>query len=79
VSAPGDAQFALTRRTPGANLAPGLGAPGTPTRRAPEPAVRDPEAARAAFDSFTAGFARAVRPNPGDLPEHPGDTKESNP
>jgi hypothetical protein len=74
-----DAQLALTRRTPGANLAPGLRAPGVPARRAPEPAVRDPEAARAALDAFTAGFARAIPPNPDDLPEHPGDTKESNP
>lgn len=77
--APTDGQYALTRRTPGANLAPGLRAPGVPARRAAEPAVRDPDADRAAFDSFTAGFARAVPPHRDEPPAHPGDTKESNP
>src|SRR5207247_1021705 len=53
----------LTRRTPGANLAPGLrDAPsGTPLRRPAGPQRRDPEADRAAFDGFVAGLAAADR------------------
>jgi len=52
----------LTRRTPGANLAPGLRdtTPGAAVRRH-TPAPRDPEAERAAFDGFVAGLAEADR------------------
>jgi signal transduction histidine kinase len=52
----------LTRRTPGANLAPGLRdtAPGAAVRRHTRP-PRDPEAERAAFDGFVAGLAEADR------------------
>jgi signal transduction histidine kinase len=52
----------LTRRTPGANLAPGLrdAPPGTPTRRSPVAQRRDPEVDRAAFDGFAAGLAAAA-------------------
>jgi len=52
----------LTRRTPGANLAPGLRdtTPGAAVRRH-TPSPRDPEAERAAFDGFVAGLAEADR------------------
>src|SRR5439155_1715940 len=52
----------LTRRTPGANLAPGLrDAPsGAPTRRPAVAQQRDPEADRAAFDGFATGLAAAA-------------------
>jgi signal transduction histidine kinase len=56
----------LTRRVPGASLAPGLReAPtGAPTRRVNATGPRDPEAERAAFDGFAAGFAAADRQAP---------------
>jgi signal transduction histidine kinase len=52
----------LTRRTPGANLAPGLRdtSPGAAVRRHTPP-PRNPEAERAAFDGFVAGLAEADR------------------
>jgi signal transduction histidine kinase len=51
----------LSRRTPGASLAPGLreAPPGTPSRRTRAAPARDPEAARAAFDAYAAGLAEA--------------------
>jgi signal transduction histidine kinase len=81
-AAPTDGGFALTRRTPGAHLAPGLreAPPGTPVRRPPAPAMRDPEAERAAFDGFAAGLAQALQAAPGpDHDEQPRTTKESTP
>ncbi|MFE0024821.1 nitrate- and nitrite sensing domain-containing protein [Amycolatopsis sp. NPDC059021] len=63
----------LIRRVPGAQLAPGLRQQAAPRRHAkpvtsPSGAAwprRDPDAERAAFDSFTAGLAKAaVRPDP---------------
>src|SRR5205807_9112399 len=52
----------LTRRTPGANLAPGLRdtTPGAAVRRHTR-SPRDPEAERAAFDGFVAALAAADR------------------
>src|SRR5439155_10596851 len=61
---PGSAaeQPSLSRRTPGANLAPGLraGPPGIPASRIPAPPPRDPEAERAAFDAYAAALAEAA-------------------
>ncbi|MFD9888287.1 nitrate- and nitrite sensing domain-containing protein [Amycolatopsis sp. NPDC059027] len=64
----------LIRRVPGAQLAPGLRQQAAPRRHAKpvtSPSAgaawprRDPDAERAAFDSFTAGLAKAaVRPDP---------------
>jgi signal transduction histidine kinase len=63
----------LSRRIPGANLAPGLrNAPargsssGSMARPTPPPAkrLRDPEAERASFDAFSSGIARAVDRDP---------------
>jgi signal transduction histidine kinase len=56
------APVSLTRRTPGANLAPGLRTttPGAAVRRH-TPSPRNPEAERAAFDGFVAGLAEADR------------------
>jgi hypothetical protein len=55
----------LTRRVPGANLAPGLRkrpAGSGPAHAAGGLTMRDPEAERSAFDAFTTGLARAVAP-----------------
>jgi signal transduction histidine kinase len=58
----------LTRRTPGANLAPGLRqrAGETPVKVTvpPRKRLRDPEAERASFDAFSSGLARAVDIDP---------------
>jgi hypothetical protein len=70
----------LSRRTPGASLAPGLReGPPAASRRITAAAQRDPEAERAAFDGFASGLAEAERqaglgPNRHD--ETPGTTKE---
>jgi hypothetical protein len=63
----------LTRRIPGANLAPGLRSRAvteTPARgmKAQPKRLRDPEAERASFDAFSSGLARAVDTDP-DLKE----------
>lgn len=53
----------LSRRSPGASLAPGLRtrpAGGRHAQAAITKTVRDPDAERSAFDAFTAGLARAV-------------------
>jgi signal transduction histidine kinase len=70
----------LSRRTPGASLAPGLReGPPSASRRITAATQRDPEAERAAFDGFASGLAEAERqaglgPNRHD--EIPGTTKE---
>jgi len=70
----------LSRRVPGANLAPGLREPAGPAVR-PAPVVpqRDPEADRAAFDGYAAGLAQASRHDAaGPTPDQsPPRTKES--
>jgi hypothetical protein len=81
VTAPTDGRGGLSRRVPGANLAPGLRnqripranrAPELPSPTAAQAALarraRDPEAERAALDAFTTGLARA-RDN-GAAPAH---------
>lgn len=67
----GTERAGLTRRIPGANLAPGLR---TTTRAnsqstarppaAPPMRLRDPASDRASFDAFSSGFARAVDSDP---------------
>ncbi|TCO62365.1 sensor histidine kinase [Actinocrispum wychmicini] len=58
----------LSRRIPGANLAPGLRsrAISQPSARptAPPMRLRDPASDRASFDAFSSGFARAVDSDP---------------
>jgi signal transduction histidine kinase len=76
-SDPGPAM--LSRRTPGASLAPGLRDGKAANRRDNAATQRDPEAERAAFDGFASGLAEAARqaglaPNRHD--ETPGSTKE---
>ncbi|RSM89402.1 HAMP domain-containing protein [Kibdelosporangium aridum] len=61
----------LTRRVPGANLAPGLRTMKTtsapPLRAKPKYKARDPEAEKASLDAFSSGLARAgVREEPVD-------------
>ncbi|HEV2784318.1 MAG TPA: hypothetical protein VGX25_33445, partial [Actinophytocola sp.] len=72
----------LTRRVPGANLAPGLRSQRIPkVSRAPDPGAapadpaawtaiarrtRDPDAERAALDAFAKGLARADKPPDND-------------
>lgn len=61
----------LTRRVPGANLAPGLRTMKTtsapPLRAKPKYKARDPEAEKASLDAFASGLARAgVREEPVD-------------
>jgi hypothetical protein len=53
----------LSRRTPGASLAPSLreGQSAGGLRRVPTVSSRDPESARAAFDAYAAGLAEAAR------------------
>jgi signal transduction histidine kinase len=70
----------LSRRTPGASLAPGLreGPPAT-SRRITAATRRDPEAERAAFEGFASGLAEAKRQaglEPNSHDETPGTTKE---
>jgi signal transduction histidine kinase len=66
----------LSRRVPGASLAPGLREAGpTPPVRPPTVARRDPEAERAAFDGYAAGLAQASQQNQPPPPR----TKESSP
>ncbi|ONI80995.1 hypothetical protein ALI144C_20735 [Actinosynnema sp. ALI-1.44] len=59
-----EARAGLTRRVPGANLAPGLRTMKTtsaPPLRVPQKfRARDPEAERASLDAFSSGVARAV-------------------
>jgi hypothetical protein len=60
----------LTRRVPGAHLAPGL-RDRQPTRAARDAwHSRDPEDVRASFDSYRAAWNRA------GSPDHPGPAKE---
>jgi len=57
----------LSRRIPGANLAPGLRtrpAGARPAHAAVTRTMRDPDAERSAFDAFTTGLARAVMASP---------------
>ena len=64
----------LTRRTPGASLAPGLRQPSAvraPRRAAAVPVPRDPDAVRAAFDGYADALAQAARHD-----HTPGPTKE---
>jgi hypothetical protein len=57
-----DGPASLARRTPGANLAPGLrDVPARAPARGRTAPARDPEAERAAFDGFVAGLAEADR------------------
>lgn len=65
---PAASRGGLTRRVPGAQLAPGLAKGPTPRR---QPAarsalgskpMRDPEAERAAFDAFSDGLEKAINP-----------------
>jgi signal transduction histidine kinase len=67
----GDAS-GLSRRVPGASLAPGLrGAPARSQETsapAPSARVRDPDAELAAFDGFTAGLVRAGSGSPEPAP-----------
>jgi signal transduction histidine kinase len=68
----------LTRRVPGAHLAPGLRdrQPGTAAPPVSGQRVRDPDTERARFDSYTSGWAQAAaRPDP-RRSDH-GPTKES--
>ncbi len=64
---PAASRGGLTRRVPGAQLAPGL-ATGPKARRQPAPSspgtkpMRDPEAERAAFDAFSDGLEKAINP-----------------
>jgi signal transduction histidine kinase len=62
----------LSRRVPGASLAPGLrGAPARSQETsapAPPARVRDPDAELAAFDGFTAGLVRAGSGSPDPAP-----------
>jgi hypothetical protein len=62
---------ALSRRTPGARLAPDLreSPTGAPTRRFTNASQRDPEAERATYDGFASGVADANR-NAGFGPTH---------
>jgi signal transduction histidine kinase len=70
----------LSRRTPGARLAPGLrDSPPTPARRITAAPQRDPEAERAAYDGYAASMARANRPagsGPTRHDQFPGNTEE---
>jgi signal transduction histidine kinase len=70
----------LSRRTPGASLAPGLReGPTAAKRRGTAATHRDPEAERAAFDGFASGLAEAQRQaglGPNSHDETPGTTKE---
>ncbi len=71
----------LSRRTPGASLAPSLrDAPGgTPARRTAGP-HRDPEAERSRFDGYAASLAEARRQvgrEPAEQDPLPPRTKES--
>ena len=62
VPPPRDRESGLSRRVPGANLAPDLRtavAPTATSSRAAGMPIRDPDAELAAFDAFSAGFARA--------------------
>jgi signal transduction histidine kinase len=56
----------LSRRIPGANLAPGLrnarASSEPPTRQSPAWRARDPESERASLDAFATGMARALSP-----------------
>ncbi len=75
----GDGSASLSRRTPGASLAPGLRdvAPDSPARRVITAPMRDPEAERATFDGFAAGLAKADRPTgPTTHDQPPGTPKE---
>jgi len=73
----------LSRRTPGANLAPGLReaamSSAAPRRVTPAP-QRDPDAERAAFDGYAASLAQAARhtgSGPTGRDPLPSRTKES--
>ncbi len=70
----------LSRRTPGANLAPGLReGPSSASQRITAATQRDPEADRAAFDGFASGLAEAERQaglGSNRYDETPGTTKE---
>ncbi|WP_232666670.1 sensor histidine kinase [Pseudonocardia sp. TRM90224] len=82
----GPARGGLSRRVPGATLAPGLRR-STDYKHAdhkpagpPAPFPRDPEAERRAFDGFVDGFTRAATPDPPDPPDPPDhQTKERQP
>jgi signal transduction histidine kinase len=82
-SDPAAGPASLSRRTPGASLAPGLrdAASGTPTPRATAARQRDPDAERAAFDGYVASLAEAARQVglPTDQEQSPPRTKEGRP
>jgi hypothetical protein len=65
----------LSRRTPGASLAPGLRDKST-VRSTVQAPRRDPDAERATFDAFAAGFARAAAQTGPIEVDFPGTPKE---
>jgi hypothetical protein len=73
--APVSPSLPLSRRVPGASLAPGLRDTAAPPPSRPAAMPRDPEAERAAFDGYAAGVAQAGH----QTQSPPTRTKESSP